>query len=528
MRSDDDHEPAKPHVPKVPRKVGCIRIETALVPVARFITRITLAAVLVVTGTQSSIAQTPESAIDPWPPVPTKHASLANGASLLLPYLNNGSVFGLPGTEVGDFWHRTQLSGDWGGARTDLARRGFFFDLYSISAYQGVTAGGLRTGGAFVQNTQFSINVDTGRAGLWPGGLFHVTLDSRFGSSPRSTFTVGSTVPQYFGLSLPGPLLTHDVLPTEYFLMQAVTKQFSVVVGKINILDTFDQTLFGNSYKYYFANFNFNKTPQAPNFANSTALAAVGLWTPAHWLTLIGNVLDPNSQADSLADHAFEKVDIYAASVFSYKIGYLPGQAWIQGTWTNKPKINLDSPFGPLSSGANSQAVGVLLGGNSTQGLAINVKPNSWATIGNFSQYLFVKEQSAAATQEFRSGHPLRGIGVFGRLGYAPEETNPITRDASIALFARGLCDRRQNDSFGGGFYYNGISRPLKNDIAQLTGGKVAVNDEKGAEVFYDFAITPAIRLIPSYQHIWDPLTAQVARDHRGADVFNIRLSTTW
>jgi porin len=496
--------------------------------VARFIIRTILSAVLIVTGAKSAIAQTPELATDPWLPIPTKKASLANEAPALLPYLNNGPLFGLPGTNIGDFWHRTQLSGDWGGARTDLARRGFFLDLYSTSAYQGVTSGGLNTGGAFVQNTQLAINLDTGRAGLWSGGLFHVTLESRFGSSPQSTFTVGSTVPQYYGLSLPGPLLTHDVLPTEYFLVQPLSKHFILVLGKITVLNLFDQTLFGDSYKYYFVNFNFNKTPQAPNFVNSTALAAVGVWSPTRWLTLVGNVLDPNSQANNLASHAFEKVDIYAASIFSYKVGGLPGQSQVQSVWTNKPKIDLASPFGPLSSGATSQAVGVLVGSSSTQGLPINFKSNSWAMIANFSQYVWAKEHSVAIAQKSRSGQPLRGIGVFGRVGYAPEETNPITRDASIALFAHGLSDRRQDDSVGAGFYYNGISRPLKDDLAQLTGGKAAVKNEKGTEIFYDFAITPAIRLIPSYQHIWDPLTAEVARNHRGADVFNVRLSTTW
>ncbi len=530
MRVDDEcHRPLKIHdVPEAPAKDGCMRIATTLRSVAGFITTTILSAVLIVAATKSTNAQTPEPATDPWAPVPTKKASLANVAPLILPYLNNGSVFGLPGTDVGDFWHRTQLSSDWGGARTNLARRGFFFDMYSISAYQGVTAGGLKTGGAFVQNTQLSINVDTGRAGLWPGGLFHVTLESRFGSSPQSTFTVGSAVPQYYGLLLPGPLLTHDVLPTEYFLVQSLSKQFSVILGKITVLNIFDQTLFGNSYKYYFANFNFNKTPQAPNLTNPTALAAVGVWSPTPWVTLIGNVLDPDSQADNFAAHAFKKVDIYAASVFSYRVGDLPGQAWAQGTWTNKPKIDLGSPFGPLSSGASAQAVGVLLGSTSTQGLPINFKPNSWATIANFSQYLSVKGSSATISQKFRNGQPLRGVGVFGRAGYAPEKTNPITRDASIALFARGLFDCRQEDSFGTGFYYNGISKPLKDDIAQLTGGRAAVKNEKGTEIFYDFAITPAIRVIPSYQHIWDPFTAEVARNHRGADVLSVRLTTTW
>jgi len=117
-----------------------------------------------------------EAAAGPWGPVPTENVSLVNLAPVLLPYFNNGPVFGMPGTVVGDFWHNTQLSGDWGGLRTDLARHGLFFDLYSTSVYQDVMSGGLKTGSAFVQNTQVSINLDTGRAGLWPGGLFHFTL----------------------------------------------------------------------------------------------------------------------------------------------------------------------------------------------------------------------------------------------------------------------------------------------------------------------------------------------------------------
>src|SRR4051794_11446658 len=59
------------------------------------------------------------------PPVATSDASLVDAAPFLLPFFNNGPVFGLPGTVGGDIWHRTQLSGDWGGARTDLARRGW-------------------------------------------------------------------------------------------------------------------------------------------------------------------------------------------------------------------------------------------------------------------------------------------------------------------------------------------------------------------------------------------------------------------
>src|SRR5258705_1512348 len=90
---------------------------------------------------------------DPWGPVPTKDVSLVNLLPFFLPYFNNGPVFGLPGTVVGDFKDRTQLTGDWGGVRTKLARRGYFFDLYTTTAYQDVASGGLKTGSAFMQNT---------------------------------------------------------------------------------------------------------------------------------------------------------------------------------------------------------------------------------------------------------------------------------------------------------------------------------------------------------------------------------------
>ena len=68
----------------------------------------------------------------------------------------------------------------------------------------------------------------------------------------------------------------------------------------------------------------------------------------------------------------------------------------------------------------------------------------------------------------------------------------------------------------------------LKDDIVRLTEATVTPRNENGLEIFYDFAITPAIRVIPSYQHIWNPLTADVVKNERGADVFLIRLSLTW
>lgn len=469
------------------------------------------------------------TAVDPFSPVPTNKISLTNLAPVLIPYFNNGPVFGLPGTVTGDIWSRTQLLGDWGGIRTDLARKGFFFDIYSTSYYQNVTSGGLKTGGAFVQSTQISLNVDTGRAGLWDGGLIHFTAQSRTGDNPPKTFTAGTVAPQYTGLVLPDPLLANNILPSEYFLVQALSRQFSVVLGKISDVFIPDQTSFGDSYKYYFSNFNFNKNPMTTNFYNPTALAALGVWALSPKFAIAGGVLDPNSKADNLASHAFDRVNLYLTSVMSYDIAGLPGQFSPAFNWSNKPKVDLDMPFGRLTSlPAVSQAIGGLLGANSFDGLPTNYRDRSWFAIANVSQYLLVKDDPATVAAKLRSGQVVRGIGVFARFGYAPQETNTVTRDASIALFAHGLIDSRQYDSFGIGVYHNQISNAFKTDIVKLTAATSSANDETGMEVFYDYAITPAVRLIPSYQHVWHPLSAEVAEHRTSSDIVQTRLTVTW
>ena len=65
-------------------------------------------------------------------------------------------------------------------------------------------------------------------------------------------------------------------------------------------------------------------------------------------------MFDPNSEANNFATKAFDRVNIYGITIFSYKIGNLPSQSWAQANWTNKPKIDLTSPFGAVVTVASS------------------------------------------------------------------------------------------------------------------------------------------------------------------------------
>lgn len=454
--------------------------------------------------------------------------SLVDVAPVLLPYFNNAPTFGTPGTRTGALSERTQLTGDWNGTRTEWARRGVFLDVYTTSAYSNVNSGGLETGDWFAQNIQTSLNIDTARAGWWNGGLLHVTLQSRYGDDTERTFNAGTSLPSYTGLLHPGPTYSHDTYPAEMFLVQGLSKQVSVVLGRISDIYIPDQTTFGDSYKYYFANFNFNKNPMTAGFYQPTAWSALGIWAPSRRLVLAGGVLDPYSDARTFSKNAFQKVNLYLMAVTTYRIAGMPGSFGPAFNWSNAPKTDLSQPFTGLQAAEVPAAIGALLGARSFEGLPVNRKQESWFAIANASQYLWLKDDPAEVPAKLKGGEVLSGVGVFARAGYAPEQTNVVTRDASVALFAHGVLDARPYDSFGVGWYYNEISGEFKNTISGLTQGHRHAGNESGTEVFYNLAITPAVRFIGSYQYIRHPLSAQVAEGRDSTSLVMGRLTVAW
>ncbi|WP_346837404.1 carbohydrate porin [Microbulbifer sp. SAOS-129_SWC] len=470
---------------------------------------------------------TTETTAETFGPTSSNCLSIANVAPVLLPYVNNGPVFGLPGTIVGDISERTQLTGDWGGQRTALAEKGVFMDVYTTFAYQSITSGGLDEVDASINNVQISINVDTGRAGLWRGGVLHFTAQGRTGSSFDDQFAVGSSIPQYLDLLLPGAKLDNDIYPSDFYLLQSITPKTGVIVGVINGLYLPDQTLFGDAHRYAFTNFSFNKNPLFANFFGPTAVAALGAYAPSESLVFTGGVLDPYTVANDYSD-TFDAVNLYGQATFTYSAGGRPGQVTGAVNWTNQEKLNLDDPFEPFTPLQIAELLTTTDLSISDLDLSLNNIDSSYFAIGNFSQYLLVKDDPTSIKEKLKSGQQLRGLGLFGRFGYAPEKSNVLAAHASLALYGRGLSNQRPIDSFGAGVYYNRISRGLTDGLSDLTLGAIDVDDEVGIEAFYDFALTPAVRLIASYQWIQNPLLAQVVSNEDHANVFFARISVAW
>ena len=88
----------------------------------------------------------------------------------------------IPATWGGDFWSRPRLTGSWGGCGTNSARKAWCWTSTCgrrSRAWQ--AAGGTRS--HVLGLAEYTLNVDTQKLGLWPGGFLRVQGLSGFGQN---------------------------------------------------------------------------------------------------------------------------------------------------------------------------------------------------------------------------------------------------------------------------------------------------------------------------------------------------------
>jgi porin len=131
---------------------------------------------------------------------------------------------------AGDLLTRSTLTGDWGGTRNDLAKKGVTVDLNLTQIGQGNIGGGKDVGWEYGGRGDLTTNLDTQKIGLWPGGHITVEVEGNFGNSVN---------PQTGAIM---PVNTNQVFPTagsdqlnipNMSIMQFFSHYFGVVVGKL-------------------------------------------------------------------------------------------------------------------------------------------------------------------------------------------------------------------------------------------------------------------------------------------------------
>jgi porin len=127
---------------------------------------------------------------------------------------------------------------------------------------------------------------------------------------------------------------------------------------------------------------------------------------------------------------------------------------------------------------------------------------DSWLTVLSGWQYLYTEEDPGKGPLNLANGHPdLQGVGLFGRVAFADEDTNPWKFSASGGIGGRGVIPSRDHDVLGLGYYY-----------ADFETDRFLISDnldssQQGVEVFYNIALTPAARLTLDFQWLDNPFS---------------------
>ena len=147
------------------------------------------------------------------------------------PRLGPGSVgaqpVDVPPTWGGDFWDRPRLTGSWWGLRDDLGKKGVVIDTDLLLTPQGVS-GGKNTAAELWGNAEYTLNVDTGKLGLWPGGFFKISAQSGFGTTVNDDS--GALVPVNVATLVPN-LGEEGTGLTNLTITQFLSPNFGLVAG---------------------------------------------------------------------------------------------------------------------------------------------------------------------------------------------------------------------------------------------------------------------------------------------------------
>ena len=167
--------------------------------------------------------------------------------------------------------------------RDELGAKGVVLDVDVLATPMDVLSGGPSTGGNAWGNVDYTLNVDTQKLGLWPGGFAKVWVDTSFGTQ-RQQFRRHHS--DRCGLSgSRAERSSHDAHERDFHAV-LVTTELGVLIGKINMLDAAEQEFYGD-YRTQFLNTAFN-FPMTTAFAPISAFGGGVIALPTRDLHPVG------------------------------------------------------------------------------------------------------------------------------------------------------------------------------------------------------------------------------------------------
>jgi porin len=352
---------------------------------------------------------------------------------------------------------RDTLTGDWGGVRPWLKERGITLQPRLTQFYQGMTSGDGDHGFEYGGKADLLLNADLSKLGFWKGLSLTVHAEYNFGESVNGgggTIALVNTA-----LYFPGIKGWDRSDFSSVYLGQRFGDSASLLFGKINIIDLAGARPFaGGAGIDSFWNIVFAAPPSGtvPPYLFGALLsvrtepATFGLW-----------LYDPvDATNKSGFEDPFNDVTFRGTVEFPVTIGGLSGHQGFVALYSTE------------KGNAPDTDDGILL----PQFPPVGIKNDRYYFAYTFDQYLYQSKEN-----------PREGVGMFGQFGISDGNPNRLYWSAHVGLGGTGLIPGRSRDNWGIGYYYAAPSADLKDSLERI----LAIRDEQGGEIFYNFTVTP-------------------------------------
>jgi len=376
-------------------------------------------------------------------------------------------------TYSGDLLNRSTLTGDWGGVRNDLAKKGVTIDLNLTQVEQGVADGGKNKNAEYGGRGDMLLKVDTGKLGLWPGGFLTVELEGNFGHAANGRN--GGLMPMNSNQIYPTAGKDQLNLPALNFA-QFLSEYAGVLVGKLDTTSGDMNEFAHGKGDSQFMNLALNINPALLMTIPYSTLGAGVIILPtkdphAAVVTLTAVSADGNAYSTGFDTMNTKKMSFNIEGRMRTDFFGMTGHQLLGGIYSNKNRSSVDQRIS-LDPALRFT----------------NVKTDSWAVYYNFDQYLYEPVKGSG-----------KGFGVFGRFAATDGNPNFLEYFYSLGLGGKGMAASRPHDSFGFGGYYIDIKSPSITGPVGLF-SKNFLRDEYGFEAYYSLAVTPWALLTPNIQ----------------------------
>ena len=401
-------------------------------------------------------------------------------------------------TYSGDLLSRSTLTGDWLGYRNDLLAKGITFDAEVTQVEQGVVSGGKNGSWEYGGRGELKGNLDTEKAGLWPGGFLMAELEGNWNNSVNGK--TGSLMAANTNQLFPVPG-SNDVALSNLTFAQFLSHYFGISLGKFDTLPQGDNNAFAHGKgTNQFLNLAFNGNPVLLVVPSST-LAAGALILPTadpDDCILKAIAVSAKGKATTSGFDDFDGALFWSEGRKRLELFDLMGHQLVGAYYSNRKYTSLD------------QRLATVIG---NQPLAKH--DGTWAVYYNFDQYLYEPKKGVD-----------QGLGVFGRFGASQGNPNPAQYFYSIGLGSKGLIPTREYDQGGIGYYYISVRNPT---FQRPLFTQSFLRDEWGFEGYYNVALTRWLLVTPDVQVIGpsqrQKLVSFVGRQYIGtATVLGVRV----